>query len=96
MSCTCQALRSAHNSHQAIAEQFKALQVRNRKLESTKLSGRARSHKSVLSSKDKEISLAGGRFSFTYKLWMDPKMLDLECPIGVDIESPHCYNSPLE
>jgi len=70
--------------------------VRNRKLESTKSSGRARSHKSVLSSKNKEISLAGGRFSFTYKLWMDPKTLNLECPIGVDIKSPHRYDSPLE
>jgi len=51
----------------------------------------------VLSNKDKDISLAGGKFSFAYELWLDPKMLDLECPVNVDIESPHRYdNSPLE
>jgi hypothetical protein len=50
----------------------------------------------VLSNEDKEISLAGGRFSFAYELWVDPKTLDLECPIGVDIESHHRYASPLE
>ena len=54
--------------------------MRNRELESTKLSGRVRSHKLVLSSKDKDISLAEGRFSFAYKLWVDSKTLDLECP----------------
>jgi hypothetical protein len=70
--------------------------VRYKELESTKLSGRARSRKSVLSNEDKDISLAGGRFSFAYELWVDPKMLDLECPIGVDIESYHHYASPLE
>jgi len=61
--------------------------VRNKELESTKSSGRARSRKSVLSNEDKDISLAGGRFSFAYELWVDPKTLDLECPIGVDIKS---------
>ena len=50
----------------------------------------------MLSNEDKEISLAGGRFSFAYELWVDPKTLDLECPIGVDIESHHRYASPLE
>ena len=69
--------------------------MRNKELESTK-SGRARSHKSVLSSKNKDISLTGGRFSFAYKLWVDSKTLDLECPIGVDIESHHHYASPLD
>jgi len=91
----CQALRSAHCNHQAIAEEFKALQVRNKELESTK-SGRVRSHKSVLSSKNKDISLTGGRFSFAYKLWVDSKTLDLECPISVDIKSHHHYASPLD
>jgi hypothetical protein len=43
----------------------------------------------VLSNEDKDISLAGGRFSFAYELWVDPKTLDLECPIGVDIKSYH-------
>jgi len=61
------------------------------------LSGRARGRKSVLSNEDKDISLAGGRFSFAYELWVDSKMLNLECPIGVDIESHRCYDgSPLE
>ena len=96
MSRACQALRSAHNNHQALAGQFKALQVRNKELESTKSSGRARSRKSVLSSEDKEISLAGGRFSFAYELWVDSKTLDLECPVGVDTESPHRYDTALE
>jgi len=50
----------------------------------------------VLSSEDKEISLAGGRFSFAYELWVDSKTLDLMCPIGVDIESPRHYDSALE
>jgi hypothetical protein len=95
-SCACQALRSAHNNHQALAEEFKALQARNKELETSKSSGRARSRKSVLSSEDKEISLAGGRFSFAYELWVDSTTLDLECPIGVDIESPHRYDSALE
>jgi len=96
MSHACQALRSAHNNHQALAREFKALQVRNKGLETTKSSGRARSRKLVLSSEDKEILLAGGRFSFAYELWVDSKTLDLMCPIGVDIESPHCYDSALE
>jgi hypothetical protein len=46
-----------------------------------------------LSSEDKEISLAGGKFSFTHELWVDPQMLDLECPVDVDIESPHRYEN---
>jgi len=50
----------------------------------------------VLSSEDKEISLAGGRFSFAYELWVDSKMLDLECPVGVDTKSPHRYDTALE
>ena len=45
--------------------------MRIKKLESAKLSDRARSHKSVLSNKNKDILLAGGRFFFTYKLWVD-------------------------
>lgn len=47
----------------------------------------------MLSSEDKEISLAGGRFSFAHELWVDSETLDLECPIGVDIESPHRYDN---
>ena len=50
----------------------------------------------MLSSEDKEISLAGGRFSFAYELWVDSKTLDLECPISVDTESPHRYDTALE
>ena len=53
--------------------------------------------KSMLSNEDKDISLVEGRFSFTYELWVDSKMLDLECPIGMDIKSYCCYDgSPLE
>ena len=51
----------------------------------------------MLSNEDKDILLAGGRFSFAYELWVDSKTLDLECPIGVDIESHRRYDgSPLE
>lgn len=50
----------------------------------------------MLNSEDKDISLAGGKFSFAYEPWIDAKTLDLEHPIAVDIDSPHRYDSPIE
>ena len=40
---------------------------------------------------EKEISLAGGRFAFTYELWLDRSTLDIEHNENVDPLSPRRY-----
>ena len=59
----------------------------------------AKGCKSMLSGEDKEISLAGGRFTFAHELWVDRSTLDLDCPpIGsVDPLNPRRYDDgPLQ
>ena len=43
---------------------------------------------------DKEITLAGGRFAFAYKLWVKGSILELEHPSGVDPLSNQQYSEP--
>ncbi len=52
---------------------------------------KSKRRKSSLIGEDKDISLAGGRFTFAYELWVDRSTLDLECPANVDPLNPRRY-----
>ena len=47
----------------------------------------------MLTGEDKEISLAGGRFSVVGELWLNSSVLDIACPEGVNPLSPDHYDS---
>ena len=47
----------------------------------------------MLTGEDKEISLAGGRFSVVGELWLNSSVLDIARPEGVDPLSPDRYDS---
>ena len=47
----------------------------------------------MLTGEDKEISLAGGRFSVVGELWLNSSVLDIARPEGVDPLSPDHYDS---
>jgi hypothetical protein len=56
-----------------------------------KKSGGKKTARATLTGEDKEISLAGGRFSFVGELWVSGHILELDRPIGVDPLNPQRY-----
>lgn len=50
--------------------------------------------KPAMSSEERDISRAGGRFAFAYGLWFDRETLDQERPTGVDTQCPRRFDDP--
>ncbi|KAI0290360.1 hypothetical protein BC826DRAFT_1106339 [Russula brevipes] len=48
----------------------------------------------TVSSEERDISRAGGRFAFAYELWFDRDVLDKERPTGIDTQCPRRFDDP--
>jgi hypothetical protein len=58
--------------------------------QTSQVSGKPKKSKS---GKDKQISLAGGKFTFAYELWIDSGVLNVACPVGVNTQTHHRYDN---
>jgi len=47
-----------------------------------------------VSSEERDILHAGGRFAFAYELWFDRGMLDRKRPTDIDVECPRRFEDP--
>jgi hypothetical protein len=77
-----------------LMKKYKQLKVNAAKVnapDSQRSGTKSKGRKSMLSGQDKEISLAGGRFTFAYELWVDRSTLGLECVENVDPLNPRRY-----
>jgi hypothetical protein len=48
----------------------------------------------AVSSEDRDISRAGGKFAFAYELWFDRGVLDMERPTGIDTQCSRRFDDP--
>ena len=91
---TCpQVLKESQLGHQRLAVKYKDLRTKYEALKASTKSAKVKNGRKPLSADDKAIALAGGRFAFAYKLWVDGSALDRERPNGVDPLNKNRYST---
>ncbi|KAF8268766.1 hypothetical protein EI94DRAFT_1700013 [Lactarius quietus] len=87
------ALKDAQLKYQSLFHRYKALQTKYNASKSTKSAPAKKGRRSMLSGEDKEITLARGRFSFAFELWVDDPVFERDCPSGLDPLTPERYRT---
>ena len=69
---TCpQVLKESQLGHQRLSVKYKDLRTKYEALKASTKSAKVKNGRKPLSTDDKAIALAGGRFAFAYELWVD-------------------------
>ncbi|KAH9021899.1 hypothetical protein EDB85DRAFT_2152089 [Lactarius pseudohatsudake] len=87
-------LKDTQLKYQKLERRFKTLRTKYNSLKSSK-SANVKKARKVLVGNEKEIALAGGRFSFAYELWVDDSIFHIDRPEGVDPLNVGRYNTAL-
>ncbi|KAF8274705.1 hypothetical protein EI94DRAFT_1794000 [Lactarius quietus] len=89
----CKALKDTQLKYQSLFHRYNALQTKYNTLKSTKSVPLKKGRRSMLSGEDKEITLAGGWFSFVFELWVDDPVFECDHPSGLDPLNPEHYHT---
>ncbi|KAH9166646.1 hypothetical protein EDB89DRAFT_2075584 [Lactarius sanguifluus] len=87
-------LKDTQLKYQKLEKKFKSLRTKYNSLKSTK-SGDVKKVRTLLVGDEKDIALAGGRFSFAYEPWVHDSIFEIDRPEGVDPLNVEHYNTAL-